>query len=152
MARFVKQYMQSCHTCQRAKATRQTTRAPLQPHNVPAEPWEVWSTDHIVELPESNGYNAIIVVQDYSTKMVHFIPCTTRMMAEDEADIHVDHVFRLHGLPLKIVSDRGSLYTSKVMRAIYKCLGIKANFSTAFHPQTDRQTERVNQELCQERD
>lgn len=105
MACFVKQYVQSCHTCQRAKSTRQSMRAPLQPHDVPTEPWEVWSTDHIAELPKSNGYNAIIVVQDYSTKMAHFNPCTMRMTTKDKANIHINHVFHLHGLPFKIVSD-----------------------------------------------
>jgi hypothetical protein len=147
MTVFVQKYVRSCDTCNRIKSTRTTTRGALNPHEVPEGPWKIWSTDHIVELPESDGYNAILVAQDYSTKQAHFVACTTQMTAEEEADAHVDHIFKLHGLPSRIVLDRGSLYTGKVMRAIYKRLGIKANYSTAFHPQTDGQTERVNQEL-----
>jgi transposase InsO family protein len=144
---FVKSYVSGCKECNRIKSVRRTTRTPVHAHTVPGEPWETWLTDHIVELPPSSGHNAIMVVQDYKTKQVHFVACDTTMTTEDEADIHVDWVFRLHGLPRRVISDQGSLYTSKVMRAIYKRLGIKANFSTAFHPQTDSQTERVNQEL-----
>jgi transposase InsO family protein len=144
---FVKSYVSGCEECNRIKSVRRSTRTPVHAHTVPGKPWETWSTDHIVELPPSNGHNAIMAVQDYKTKQVHFVACDTTMTAEDEADIHVDWVFRLHGLPRHVILDRGSLYTSKVMQAIYKRLGIKANFSTAFHPQTNGQTERVNQEL-----
>jgi hypothetical protein len=144
---FVKTYVSRCKECNHIKSVRQNTRTPVHTHSIPCKPWETWLTDHIVELPLSNCHNAIMVVQDYKTKQVHFIACNTTMTAEDKADIHVNWVFRLHGLPRRVILDRGSLYTSKVMRAIYKCLGIKANFSTVFHPQTDGQTEHVNQEL-----
>jgi hypothetical protein len=132
MTVFVQKYVRSCDTCNRVKSTRATTRGALNPHGVPEGPWKVWSTDHIVELPESEGYNPILVAQDYSTKQVHFVPCTTQMTAEEEADAHVNYIFKLHGLPCRIVSDCGSLYTGKFMRAIYKRLGIKADYSTAF--------------------
>lgn len=147
MTVFVKSYVKGCKDCNRVKSVRRTTRAPMSPHTVPSKPWEVWSTNHIVELPKSDGYNTIMVVQDYKTKQVHFVPCHTTMTREDKANIHIDWVFCLHGLPRKVVSVCGSLYTAKVMRAIYKRLGIKANFSMAFHSQTNGQTERVNQEL-----
>ena len=105
--------------------------------------------DLIEFLPTSNGYNSILVVVDRLTKMGIFIPTTTNLTAEELAQLYVTHVFSKHGLPNNIVSDRGSEFTSRFWRAFTSLLGIDLHLSTAFHPETDGQTERVNQVLEQ---
>jgi hypothetical protein len=97
-----------------------------------------------VELPISNGYDAILVVVCRLTKMAHFIPCMSTDTAADFARIFEKNIHRLHGLPKDIVSDRGSLFTSAFWRDVCLQLDIKQNLSTAFHPQSDGQTERIN--------
>jgi len=106
--------------------------------------------DSIVKLPLSNGFDSILVIVDRFTKMAHFIPYQELGFdAPNLATLYQQHIFRLHGLPKDIVSDRGPVFNSKFWRAFTSGLGIKCNFSTAFHPQTDGQTERVNQTLEQ---
>jgi hypothetical protein len=105
--------------------------------------------DYIVELPLSNGFDAVYVCVDRFTKMAHFIPTTTRVTAEESANLYLRHVFKNHGLPTDIVSDRGTQFTSRFSSALLELCGVKSNKSTAFHPQSDGQTERVNQVLEQ---
>jgi hypothetical protein len=105
--------------------------------------------DLIVKLPKSNGFDSIFVVVDRRTKMSHFIPCNETVTAQDLAVLYRDNVFKLHGLPEDIVSDRGPQFTSKFWKSLWKILGVKISLSTSFHPQTDGQTERVNQTLEQ---
>jgi hypothetical protein len=105
--------------------------------------------DFIVELPESNGFNAILVCVDRFTKMAHFCPTTTNITSEGTADLYLRYVFKLHGLPTDIVSDRGTQFVSRFSKRLYELCKIKHNKSTAYHPQSDGQTERVNQVLEQ---
>jgi len=105
--------------------------------------------DFIVELPPSQGYDTIHVCVDRFTKMAHFCPTTTKISAEGTADLYLRHVFKNHGLPRDIVSDRGPQFVSKFTRALLDLCDIKGNRSTAFHPESDGQTERVNQTLEQ---
>jgi transposase InsO family protein len=105
--------------------------------------------DYIVELPKSEGYNAIYVCVDRLTKMAHFIPTTTTVTAEQTAQLFYRYVFKDHGLPRDIVSDRGPQFVSQFMRHLLEKLGIQGNRSTSHHPQSDGQTERVNQTLEQ---
>src|SRR5271167_1048341 len=105
--------------------------------------------DYIVELPPSQGYNAIYVVVDRLTKMAHFCPTTTQVTAEETAQLYLRHVFKHHGLPDDIVSDRGTQFLSKFTLRLLQLCDIKGNRSTAYHPQSDGQTERVNQVLEQ---
>ena len=100
--------------------------------------------DFIVELPKSNGYDTVLVVVDRLTKMAHFIPTTTKIDAKGTAQLLLDNVWKLHGTPLDVISDRGPQFASKVAQALFSLMGIKSNLSTAYHPQTDGQTERVN--------
>jgi hypothetical protein len=100
--------------------------------------------DFIVGLPESSGFNSILVVVDRLTKMAYFIPTTDTVDSEGTAALYRDWVFRLHGLPLNLVSNRGSTFTSDFTCSLCRLTGITQNLSTAFHPQTDGQTERVN--------
>ena len=105
--------------------------------------------DLIGELPTSEGFNAICVFTDRFTKQIHAVPTNTSLTAQGMAKLYRDHVFRLHGLPAKVIHDRGVQFDARFMWELYKLLGIEANPSMAFHPQTDGQTERVNQELEQ---
>ena len=105
--------------------------------------------DLIEFLPTSEEYNSILVVVDRLTKMAIFIPTTTNLTAEELAQLYVTHIFSKHGLPNNIISDRGSEFTSRFWRAFTSLLGIELHLSTAFHPETDGQTERVNQVLEQ---
>uniref|UniRef100_A0A183CPZ9 RNA-directed DNA polymerase n=1 Tax=Globodera pallida TaxID=36090 RepID=A0A183CPZ9_GLOPA len=141
----VNRYVDSCEICQRSKGTER--HAPLQPLPIPDGPWEEISYDFIVKLPKSKGFDSILVVVDRLSKMAHFIPCKEASTAEDVADLFLKHIWRLHGTPKRTVSDRGSTFNSKFLKALYKALQIDPAFSTAYHPQTDGQTERLNQWL-----
>lgn len=100
--------------------------------------------DFVVKLPVSQGFDSIFVVVCRLTKIAHFIPCKETMDAAELANLFVQHVFRAHGLPEDIVSDRGTLFTSKFWKKLLELTGTKSKMSTAFHPETDGQTERVN--------
>jgi hypothetical protein len=149
MRQFVNEYVNSCETCARNKSPRQRPHGPLKPLPIPSGPWKSVSMDFIVELPPSNGFNAIYVCVDRFTKMAHFTATTTEITAEGTASLYIRNVLRLHGLPNDIISDRGSQFTSKFTKALLKLCDIHGNLSTAFHPQSDGQTERVNQVLEQ---
>ena len=94
-------------------------------------------------------YNSILVVVDQLTKMVYFIPTTEKTSAERLARLFGDNVWKLHGLPESIISDRGPQFVAGLIKELNRMLGIKSKLSTAFHPQTNRQTKRMNQELKQ---
>lgn len=144
MRRFVNRYVFNCPVCKRAKPSRQAPQGHLKSLQVAPRPWSSISMDFIVGLPSSSGCNAIWVVVDRLTKMAHFIPCKDNIKAQDLAHLFLTNVFRLHGLPDDIVSDRGAIFTSRFWRSLLDLLEIKPNMSTAFHPQTDGQTERTN--------
>ena len=107
------------------------------------------SMDYIAELPKSEDYDAIYVCVDRFTKMAHFIPTHTTVTAEQTAQLFYRHVWKHHGLPTDIVSDRGPQFVAKFTRRLLEKLEVSGNRSTAFHPQSDGQTERVNQTLEQ---
>jgi hypothetical protein len=144
-----KDYVRSCDVCQRDKTSRHKKYGLLQPLDIPHQPWRSIAMDFITGLPESNGYTQIWVVVDRLSKMAHFIPMKTgeESPARDLAMTFAREVWRLHGLPADIVSDRGSVFISGFWKELMEHLGIELNLSTAFHPQTDGQTERVNQVL-----
>ena len=100
--------------------------------------------DFITQLPESGGNDAIWVVIDQLTKMAHFIPCRTDMTAGQFIRLFTENVFRLHRMPEDITTDQGSIFTSDKWKEITQEWDIKRNLSTAFHPETDGQTERTN--------
>jgi len=121
----------------------------LQPLPIPEGRWDAISVDFIVELPESGGYDAIMVAVDSAGKRAHFIETVTTITAAGAANLYIRHVWKLHGLPRKVISDRGPQFVAEFMKELYRLLGIEVASSTAYHPQTDGQTERVNQELEQ---
>ena len=100
--------------------------------------------DFITDLPMSQGYDAILVVIDRLTKISHFIPCYKDMNTRQFAKSFINEIFRLHGLPNDIIPDRGAIFTSDLWKETTKLLVIERRLSTAFHPQTDAQTERTN--------
>jgi hypothetical protein len=111
--------------------------------------WETTSMDFIIELLESGGYDAIMVVVDSAGKQSHFVETITTVTATGVANLYLRNVWKLHGLPQKVISDCGPQFVALFMKELCHLLGIEAALSTAYHPQTDRQTERVNQELEQ---
>lgn len=145
--RFTRSFVTSCDLCQRTKSPRHAPYGFLQSLKVPTRPWADISHDMIVKLPLSDGYDSIWVVIDRLTKMAHFIPCYESMSSEDLADLYLLHVFRLHGLPSSITSDRGSTFASAFTRRLHELLGITTRLTTAYHPQANGQTERTNQTL-----
>ena len=147
LRRDVEKYIKGCAVCQRTKPSRQKPHGLLQPLEIADAPWSSISMDFIEELPQSNGFNSILVVVDRLTKWAIFIPTTTRLTSAQLADLVISHVVCQHGFPMSIVSDRGSKFTSRVWLALNKALGTQLKLSTAYHPQTDGQTERVNQVL-----
>ena len=119
------------------------------PNSIPEKPWSHILVDFITKLPLVQGYNSILVVVDRLTKMVHFIPTTEKTSAKGLARLFRDNMWKLHGLPKSVISDRGPQFAAGLMRELNKMLGIESKMSTVFYSQIDRQTERINQELEQ---
>uniref|UniRef100_A0A803J5H9 Gypsy retrotransposon integrase-like protein 1 n=1 Tax=Xenopus tropicalis TaxID=8364 RepID=A0A803J5H9_XENTR len=142
-------YVDSCPVCQRSKPSRSLPQGLLQPLPVPEKPWTHISMDFIVDLPPSNGNTVIWVVVDRFSKMSHFIPLPALPSAKSLAERFLSDIFRLHGAPLNIVSDRGVQFVSRFWRAFCSLMGTELSFSSAYHPQTNGQTERTNQSLEQ---
>ena len=114
MEEEVKEYVRSCDVCQRDKTSRRKKYSLLQPVDIPHQPWRSISMDFILGLPESNCYTQIWVVVDRLMKMAHFIPMVTgkELPAKDLTITFPREIWRLHGLPSDIVSDRGSMFIS----------------------------------------
>src|SRR5215469_6394837 len=147
VSRDVRKYVDGCERCQATKTHRHKPIGLLHPHSVPSEPWEVVGMDMIGELPEAGGYNAIAVFVDHFTKRLRLVPSHTTCTSEGMARIYRDRIFSIHGLMRKAVHDRGPQYHSRFMKELYRLLGVEANYTTAYHPRTNGQTERLNQEI-----
>ncbi|WVZ84376.1 hypothetical protein U9M48_031414 [Paspalum notatum var. saurae] len=148
MNRAVAEYVAVCDTCQRVKAEHQRPAGLLQPLKIPEWKWEEISMDFIVGLPRTQkGYNSIWVIVDRLTKVAHFIPVNTTYSGARLAELYISRIVCLHGVPKRIISDRGSQFTSRFWEQLHDSLDSKLQFSTAYHPQTDGQTERTNQIL-----
>ena len=117
------------------------------PNLIPERAWTHISTDFITKLPLAQGYDSILVVIDRFTKMAYFIPTTERTSVEGLVCLFRDNIWKLHGLLDSIISDRGPQFAVGIMKELNRILGIETKLSIAFHPQTDGQTERMNQEL-----
>ena len=148
MVNDIEDYVRSCEVCQRTKTPRHARYGLLHPLELAYTPWESISMDFITELPESNGCTQIWVIVDRFTKMAHFIALRDdAKKAEDLARIFVKNIWRLHGLPISIVSDRDARFTALFWSTMCDLLGIKQKMSSAFQAETDGQTERVNQSV-----
>jgi hypothetical protein len=143
----VKQYVKGCDQCQKNKTIRKPEHVPLNPLPIPENPWQEISIDIIGPLPKSEDRDAIIVIVDRFLKMIHLIPTTTSLLSLGLAEIYKKEIWRIHWIPRRIISDRGPQFASKFMKELCNALGIERNLSMAYHPQTDSQTERINQEI-----
>jgi hypothetical protein len=148
MKREIASYISKCDICQRVKAEHQRPAGLLQPLQVLEWKWESVGMDFITGFPKScHGNDSIWVIVDRLTKVAHFIPIKTTYKGSQLADLYLSRIVSLHGVPKTIVSDRGTQFTSRFWKQLLQALGTKLAFSTAYHPQTDGQTERVNQIL-----
>jgi hypothetical protein len=146
--RDIAHYMACCDTCSRVKIEHQKPAGLLKPLEIPVWKWEDISVDFVVGLLRTpKGNDSVWVIVDRLTKVAHFMPVKTRYATEKLADLYVEHVLRLHGAPRSIVSDCGPQFVAKFWKSFHQLLGTTLSYSTTFHPQTDEQTERVNQVL-----
>ena len=145
----VTRYVEGCDLCQRMKNRTEELAGKLKLSEVPKRPWSHLTVDFITKLLVVAGKDAILVVCDWLSKMIHFVATTEGTSAEGLARLFQDNVWKLHGLPESVVSDRGPQFAVELTKELNKMLGIQTKLSTAFHPQTDGQTEQINQELEQ---
>jgi transposase InsO family protein len=145
MSRYIGIYVKHCDLYNQTKVQRRRPIGELHPSETPERPWDMISVDFIVELPESHGYDTIMCVVNSLTKRVHFMPTHTTINTEGTALLFLKEVWKHHGTPRVVVSDRGPQFIVGFTRKLYKLLGIKLTLSMAYHPQTDGQTEHVNQ-------
>ncbi|WVZ58303.1 LOW QUALITY PROTEIN: hypothetical protein U9M48_008586, partial [Paspalum notatum var. saurae] len=141
----IKKFVTTCEVCQQAKVEHVKLPGLLQPLPIPDQAWSIVSLDFIEGLPCSNRYNAILVVVDKLTKYSHFMPLVHPFTALQVAQLFVDQIYKLHGLPQILISDRDRIFTSAVWQELFRLTGTTLMMSSSYHPQTDGQTERVNQ-------
>lgn len=147
MGRDVRGFVVACSVCAQNKSSNSVPAGLLQPLPVPSRPWSHIALDFVSGLPESSGNTVVLTVVDRFSKAVHFIPFPKLPSAKETAQKVVDHVFRIHGLPEDVVSDRGPQFASHFWREFCRQIGATASLSSGFHPQTNGQTERANQDL-----
>jgi hypothetical protein len=148
MKREIAKYVSECDTCQRIKVSHLKVAGTLQPLPIPSWKWEDLSMDFIVGLPNTSWHHdSIWVIVDRLTKTTHFLPVHTTHREEKYAEIYIDQIVRLHGIPRTIMPDRGAPFIARFWEKLQKSLGTNVIRSAAYHPQTDGQMERVNQTL-----
>lgn len=148
LKRDIAEYIALCDVCSRVKPEHQKLAGLLRPLLVPDWKWDKVGMDFVTGLPRTrSGYDSIWVVVDRLTKVAHFIPVKTTYTSAQLAKRYMFRIVCLHGVPKEIVSNRGTQFTSRFWGQLHESLGTRLEFSTAFHPQTDGQTERVNQIL-----
>ncbi|WVZ59919.1 hypothetical protein U9M48_010002 [Paspalum notatum var. saurae] len=148
MKREIAKYVSECHVCKRVKRDHLKPAGMLHPLNIPAWKWEDIHMDFVVGLPRTQkGYDSIWVIIDRFTKSAHFLPVKTVYRANTYAELYIAKIVSLHGVPRTITSDRGSVFVSRFWEQLQKSLGTKLIHSSAYHPQTSGQVERVNQIL-----
>jgi len=149
VTREVGRYVEECDLCQRMKNRTEEIAGKLKLGEVLEKPWTHISVDFITKLPMVARKDAILVVCDRLSKIMHFVATTEGTTAEGLARLFRDNVWRLHGLPESVVLDRGPQFATELTKELNRMLGIQTKLLTAFHPQTDGQTEHMNQELEQ---
>ncbi len=147
MVRDARQFVAACPICAAGKGSNRPPAGLLQPLSVPSRPWSHIAMDFVTGLPLSDGKTVVLTVVDRFSKATHFIPLPKLPSARETATIVLDHVFRIHGLPVDVVSDRGPQFVSKFWTEFCRQLGATASLSSGYHPQTNGQAERANQDL-----
>ena len=148
MTAHLKTMVRECPICLRCKRLN-IGRPVMLPHDIPGRAWEVVCTDEVSGFVKSGEYDCIWVFVCKLTKMCHFVPAWKEgMTSEKLADLFFDHVFRLHGLPSKIISDRDPRFDNAFWKRLFQRLGVSLNMSTPGHPQTDGQSEVTIRALC----
>ena len=148
MKRDIAQFVANCQICQQVKAEHQRPAGLLQPLPIPEWKWDNITMDFVIGLPRTRSKkNGVWVIVDRLTKSAHFLAMKTTDSMNSLAKLYIQEIVRLHGIPVFIVSDRDPKFTSQFWQSLQRALGTQLNFSTAFHPQTDGQSERVIQIL-----
>lgn len=147
MREKIKKFITACDICQRHKSEQLAPAGLLQPLPIPNQVWEDISMDFIDGLPVSESKTTIFVVVDRLTKYAHFIPLSHPYTAVGVAEIFFENIFKLHGMPRSIVCDRDPTFTSIFWSELFKRNGTNFNYSSAYHPRTDGQSEVVNRTL-----
>jgi Integrase zinc binding domain len=152
MKEFTTNYVKGCATCQMTKVNTHPTKPALFPITAEpnALPFQTIAVDFIIKLPTLDGYDSILTITDHDcSKAAIFLPCNESIDAPRVAELYTKQVFPHYSIPCKIISDRDPRFTANLTTELCKTLGIKQNISSAYHPQTDRQSERTNQSLEQ---
>lgn len=148
MKKSIGVFVSECLTCQQVKIEHQRPAGTLQSLPIPQWKWDHVTMDFVVGLPRTQqGFNSIWVVVDRLTKSAHFLPVKITFTMNQYARVYIDEIVRLHGIPVSIVSDRDPRFTSEFWKSLHRALGTRLAFSTAYHPQSDGQSERVIQVL-----
>jgi hypothetical protein len=148
LKRDVKDHVEKCLLCQTNKVEQVKHPGLLQPLSVPNRKWESISMDFIVDLPKTQkGFDSIFVVVDRLTKVARFIPTVTTVTASGVAELFFKEIFGNYGLPREIICDRDRKFVSEFWKSLFKLCGTKINMSSAYHPETNGQTERTNRSL-----
>jgi len=145
---FVKAYIKGCAVCQTTKI-RPPVKVPLKPNEIPQGIWDTITMDFITDLPTLKGYDSILTVIDRHSKAIILSPCNKNITAVETSQLLLDNVWKCMGFPLAIILDRGPQFAAQVTQELWRKLGIKQKLSTAFHPQMDRESKWVNQEIEQ---
>ena len=139
--RDVGRYVEGCDLCQRMKNRTEEVAGKLKLSEVPEKPWTHLMVDFITKLPVVAGKDVILVVCDRLSKMTHFVATTEETSVEGLTRLFRNNVWKLHGLPESVVSDREPQFAAELTKELNRMLGIETRLSIAFHPQTDKQTE-----------
>ena len=146
----IEHFVASCDECQRNKVDNKSPAGLMHPLDYPSHNFEEVSMDFVVDLPKSaNGFDSILVIVCRRSKMVRFIPTVKNVTAPQVARLFIKEIYCRYGMPLVITSDRDTKFTSEYWRTVFKILGTTLHMSTAFHPQTDGQTERANRTMAE---
>ncbi|KAI2659768.1 Transposon Tf2-6 polyprotein [Labeo rohita] len=147
MTKDITTYVKSCQVCAQSKTPKELPSGLLQPLPIPQRPWSHLSIDFVTDLPPSDGFTTILVIIDRFSKSCRLLPLKGLPTSMETALALFNHVFRVYGLPEDIISDRGTQFTSQVWKAFCKHLDINVSLTSGYHPQSNGQVERLNQEI-----
>lgn len=145
MKKDIRKYVATCNVCEQAKPEHCKLPGLLQPLAIPPQSWHTVRMDFVEGLPKSKIFDTILVVINKFTKYAHFIPITHPYTSLTVAQPYLNQVYKLHGMPKVIISDRDKVFTNNLWKELFRLSETTLNMSTTHHPQTDGQTERLNQ-------